>query len=105
MTIIVRNHLTLEERTAKRAEIVAKWGKDYMIQEAVRDQIVAIVEKHWTIIEEEFTGHRLSLRVNPRMTSTNRQRYDAEGQLLKFGDTPHMLGSEFTQWSLSFYAN
>lgn len=98
--------MTLEERNAKRAEIVRRCGMDYSIQESQRDAIRAIVDPVWEVQREEFTTHRLAFYVMPKAGTTLRRIADAESELSRvFGNPPHTMGTRFSMYTLEFFPN
>ncbi len=97
--------MTLEQREEVRAKIRAKHGAvNWTISEATRDAIAAEVAQNWTVLSEEFTGHRLTFYVNPKVSG--RKLLDAEGELCRYGNPPHcpLLATDFTAWRLTFIA-
>ena len=71
-----------------------------------RAEIEAVMGTRWIVLAVEHTTHRLSFRVNPNPSASTKSRFDAEGELMKrFGNSPYIFGTEFSNYCLTFIAN
>jgi hypothetical protein len=95
--------MTVAERSAVLGK-VQKHGH-IGITEAVREQLLAIVERGYVVTGEEYNGWRLTFHVNPRTNVSTRTRYELDGELYKYGNSPHELATDFTAYRLTFVAN
>jgi hypothetical protein len=107
MTIIPLEFTMLtEERAARRAEIIAKYGVDFWISEEAYEEIKAIVEANYIVHKVEFTGFRLNFEISHSTKLTTRQRYDLETKLMqKYGNPPYNYCTDFMPYRLTFVAN
>lgn len=94
---------TTEFRAAVLTDIQAKGCIG--IDEPLRAQLIRIAERAYVILDERYTGWRMTLDVNPRTDVSNARRFDVDTELMSFGHSPHLIATEFTGYSLSFIAN
>ena len=95
--------LTLAERNAFRAKVKQQIGYDYLITEEARNSIVATAAEYLEIQREEFTGHRLTLYVIPKMNTTFKQITDTEYKLSRtYGNAPYNYATDFSLYRLTF---
>lgn len=98
--------MTLEQRTARRAECVRRMGEDRMIPESERDAILAYVGQFWEVRCEDFTGFKLNLSVASKWSLPHKAKMDAEAYLMnKYGNMPFCWYTDFTDYRLTFGVN
>lgn len=70
------------------------------------EEIIRIVEGGWVIVDQEYTGTRFTLRVNPKTSVAEAGRRQILTALSRtYGEEPFVFATDFESHRLTFLAN